>query len=119
MTVKDVAIREEIKKIIENVILKEHIDYNSKTDIMTIKSKDVQVYYQKAITLIDACIDNEDNELMEAIEKLNYTKIDILVILGFIDIGLFDLFNNEEHLEHFIDIMDLYITFLDFKSNNE
>ncbi len=98
-----------LQEIIDNIILKEYIDVGN-DETFSVKSPKVQEYYNMAIKLIDACIGVEDNELMESIDNLGYKQMDILIILGFMAMGIFDFFKNEEELIHFNDIIQLYMT---------
>lgn len=98
-----------LKDIINNIILKEYIEESG--EMFIVKSPKVEEYSQMALKLVDACIDVEDNELMENIENLGYSQMDILIILGFMAIGIFDFFKNEEDLIHFNDIIQLYMTY--------
>lgn len=99
-----------LQEIIDNIILKEYIEMKD-DDTFTVKSPKVQDYYNMAIKLIDACIGVEDNALMENIDNLGYKQMDILVILSFMAMGIFDFFKNEEDLIHFNDIIQLYMSY--------
>lgn len=98
-----------LKDVINDIILKEYIEENG--EMFIVKSPKVEEYSQMAIKLIDACTGVEDNDLMENIDNLAYSQMDILIILGFMAIGVFNFFNKEEDLIHFNDIIQLYMTY--------
>ena len=104
-----------MKEIIDNELSNKLIEFKE-DGTYSIISDEVEVYFEKANKLVEMYEETEDDKLMEKVDSLGYSKKEILIILAFIILGVFDLIK-EEYIEEFSDAMRTYFIYLEEKNN--